>query len=311
MSVYGVSVEAGSAPECIDWIQKAEARGVQAAWTNMGAAGPVDMMPVLAAAGAQTERILLGNAIVHTWSRQPAVFAEEALAIEQLAPGRYRLGIGPSTAFFVERMYGASYSKPLTNLREYLTTVRALVNEGSVKFEGEHVSLRWRLLGEPTPLPVMASALRPKSYSLCGELADGAISWMSPLKYLSEVALPALQEGAEKAGRDTPPLVAHVPVAVTTDREEAFNRAREQVGYYAEVPNYQGMFNMAGYDVSGGYTDEMLEDLVVWGTEDEVVDKLKNWTAAGMSEVIASTLYGPDRAESIESVFAAVARASR
>ncbi|MAW51206.1 MAG: LLM class flavin-dependent oxidoreductase [Geminicoccus sp.] len=309
--MYGVSVEAGSAPECVGLIQQAENAGVGAAWTNMGAAGPVDMMPVLAAAGAQTERIMLGNAIVHTWSRQPAVFAEEALAIEQLAPGRYRLGIGPSTAFFVERMYGASYTKPLTNLREYLTTVRALVNEGSVKFKGEHVSLRWRLLGEPTPLPVMASALRPKSYSLCGELADGAISWMSPLKYLSEVALPALEEGAKKAERETPPLVAHVPVAVTTDRDDAFNRAREQVGYYAEVPNYQGMFAMAGYDVSGGYTDEMLEDLVVWGTEDEVVEKLQRWTAGGMSEVIASTLYGADREESIASVFSAVARASK
>ena len=308
--MYGISIEAASAPECIALIQRAESAGVQAAWTTMGAAGVGDMMPILAAAAAQTDRILLGNSIVHTWSRQPAVFAEEALAIEQLGPGRYRLGIGPSTAFFVERMYGASYAKPLTNLREYLTTVRALVNEGSVKFEGEHVSLRWRLLGEHTPVPVMASALRPKSYALCGELADGAISWMSPLKYLSEVALPALEEGARKAERKTPPLVAHVPIAVTTDREEAFGRAREQVGYYAEVPNYQGMFAMAGYDVSEGYTDELLEDLVVWGTEDEVVSKLQRWIEAGMGEVIAAPLYGPDREASIESVFAAVARAS-
>ena len=308
--MYGVSIEAASAPECVHQIQQAEAAGVEAAWTTMGAAGPCDMMPVLAAAAAQTDRILLGNSIIHTWSRQPAVFAEEALAIEQLAPGRYRLGLGPSTAFFVERMYGASYTKPLTHLREYLTTVKALVNEGSVKFEGEHVSLRWRLLGEHTPLPVMASALRPKSYTLCGELADGAISWMSPLKYLSDVALPALKEGAEKAERKTPPLVAHVPVAVTTDRDEAFNRAREQVGYYAQVPNYQGMFSMAGYDVSDGYSDELLEDLVAWGTESEVVAKLRRWIEAGMGEVIAAPLYGADREESAASVFAAVAKAS-
>ena len=50
--MYGVSVEAGSAPECVGLIQQAENAGVGAAWTNMGAAGPVDMMPVLAAAGS-------------------------------------------------------------------------------------------------------------------------------------------------------------------------------------------------------------------------------------------------------------------
>ena len=159
------------------------------------------MMPVLAAVAAQTERILLGNSIVHTWSRQPVTFAEEAMAVEQFGPGRFRLGIGPSTAFFVERMYGRPYSKPLTNLREYLHTVRTLLREGRVQFEGEHVSLRWRVNPE-APVPVMASALRPKSFELCGELADGAISWMCPLKYLTEVALPALESGAAGAERE-------------------------------------------------------------------------------------------------------------
>lgn len=308
--MYGVAIEASSGPEFVAHIQQAEAAGVQAAWATMGAAGVGDMMPVFAAAAAQTERILLGNSIVHTWSRQPATFAEEAMAIEQFGPGRFRLGIGPSTAFFVERMYGLEYKKPLTNLREYLHTVRTLLNEGSVKFEGEHVSLRWRVKPE-APVPVMASALRPKSYELCGELSDGAISWMCPLKYLTETALPALQRGAAGAGREAPPLVAHVPIAVTTDRDAARAMAREQVGTYALVPNYQGMFAAAGYDVTDGYSDELLDDLVVSGTEEEVAAGLQRWTAAGMGEVLAQPLVGPDREASRSAAFAAVARAAR
>jgi F420-dependent oxidoreductase-like protein len=307
--MYGVAIEAASGPDCVAQIQQAEAAGVPAAWTTMGAAGVCDMMPVLAAAAAQTERILLGNSIVHTWSRQPATFVEEALAIDEFGPGRFRLGIGPTTEFLVERMYGQPYRKPLTNLREYLHTIRTLLSDGKVTFEGEHVSLRWRI-GTKSSLPVMASALRPKSYELCGELADGAISWMCPLKYLTGTALPALQRGADGAGRAAPPLVAHVPIAVTTDREAARAMAREQVGYYAQVPNYQGMFAAAGYDVTDGYSDELLDDLVVSGTEEEVAAGLRRWAAAGIGEILAQPLHGPDREASRAAAFAAVARAA-
>ena len=312
--MYGVAIEASGAPACVARIQQAEAAGVPAAWATMGAAGgAADMMPVLAAAAAQTERILLGNSIVHTWSRQPLTFAEEAMAIEQFGPGRFRLGIGPTTAFFVERMYGRPYTKPLTNLREYLHTVRTLLREGSVKFEGVHVSLRWRVnpqVPAAVPVPVMASALRPKSYALCGELADGAISWMCPLKYLTETALPALESGAAGAEREPPPLVAHVPIAVTTDRAAVRTMAREQLRMYARVPNYQGMFAVAGHAVAAGYTDELLDDLVVSGTEAEVAAGLQRWIDAGMGEVLAQPLHGPDREASTAAAFAAVARAA-
>ena len=308
--MFGVLIQARSAPAAVEQIIQAEAAGVQAAWSTMNGAGGVDMMPVFAAAAAKTERIFLGNAIVHTWSRHPVAFAQETMAIQELGPGRFRLGIGPTTAFYVERFYGTEYSKPLTNLREYLYTIRQLLHEGSVKFEGVHVSSRARI-SPHAPVPVMASALRPKSYGLCGELSDGAISWMSPLKYLSEIALPALEAGAELAGREVPPLVAHVPIAVTTNREAARQMAREQLAVYAGVPNYQGMFAAAGYDVTEGYGDDLLDDLVVSGTEDEVVAGLQRWIDAGVGEVLAHPLLEEDRDASIAAAFAAVARAGR
>ncbi len=307
--MYGIAIQEANPEAFVAQVQAAEAAGVQSAWATMGGAGGVDMMPVYAVAAAQTERILLGSAIVHTWSRQPVAFAQEAMAIEGFGPGRFRLGIGPTTQFFVERMYGRPYSKPLTNLREYLQTVRALLHEGRVEFEGVHVSLRGRI-NPHAPVPVMASALRPKSYELCGELADGAISWMSPLKYLEEIALPALQAGAASAGREAPPLVAHVPIAVTTDRDAARAMAREQLAMYANVPNYQGMFAAAGYEVAGSYGDDLLDDLVVSGTEDEVVAGLQRWVEAGMGELIAHPLLSEDREGSIAAATAAVARAA-
>ncbi len=309
--MIGVSIQASSASEAVSHIAEAERAGIDSAWATMGGAGGVDLLPTWAAAAVQTERIRLGTAIVHTWSRHPLVLAQEAMAIEQLAPGRLRLGIGPTSAVLVDRMYGLEYRKPLTNLREYLLTVRTLLHEGTVEFEGEHVTVRGQLR-TPAPVPVMASALRPRSYALCGELADGAISWMSPLRYLVETALPAMLEGAERAGRETPPLVAHVPFVLTEDRAAARERARTQLRMYARVPNYAGMFNIAGYDVSEGYPDDLLDDLVVSGSAAEVAQGLRRWLESGISEVLAHPLLDPDDREASRlAAFDAVGRAAR
>ena len=309
--MYGVTIQAANPPDAVAQIIQAEQAGVEVAWANMGAAGGADLMPVFGAAAAQTEHIHLGNAILHTWGRQPVAFAQEAMAIEGFGPGRFRLGIGPTTAFYVERFYGVPYTKPLTNLREYLITIRALLREGSVDFQGFHVSSKARI-NPHAPVPVMASALRPKSYELCGELSDGAISWMSPLRYLVDTALPALQAGAAAADRAAPPLVAHIPIAVNTDRQAVHQMAREQLAMYARVPNYQGMFAAAGYDVTDGYGDDLLADLVVSGTEAEVVAGLQRWREAGMGEVLAHPLIDAnDRAGSVAAAFAAVAAAAR
>lgn len=308
--MFGVAIQAGNARAAVEQAVAAEAAGVEAIWATMAGAGGADMIPVFAAVAVETERVKMGTAILHTWPRHPVIYAQEMLALDQLAPGRFRLGIGPTTEFYVTRLYGREYHKPLTNLREYLITLRTLLAEGQVEFEGEHVRSRGRI-SSTADIPVMASALRPRSYALCGELADGAISWVSPLRYLVGTALPTMEAGAAKAGRARPPLVAHVPIAVGADASTARGRAREQLAMYARVPNYQGMFAAAGYDVTDGYSDELLDDLVVFGSEEEVAAGLHRWRDAGVDEVLAQPLVDrDDRATSVERSFAAVALAS-
>ena len=309
--IIGVSIQAGSAAEAVAQVRQAENAGVQAAWATIGVAGGADAITTFAAALTQTERILLGTSIVQTWPRHPITFAQEVVALESLAPGRFRLGIGPGHELMMAPTYGVRWEAPLTNLREYLTVLRALLHEGEVDFEGRHVTARSRVR-TPTQTPIMASALRPRSFELCGELADGAISWMCPWPYLVEQALPALRRGAEQAGREAPPLVAHVPIAVSEDREAVYALARDQLSGYARIPFYRAMFLKAGYaDVGeGGYSDELLANLVVHGTEDEVVAGLVALIEMGMGEVLAAPLIEPeDRDGSLARAFAAVARA--
>src|SRR5690606_26750398 len=112
-------------------------------------------------------------------------------------------------------------NKPLEHLREYLAVLRGLLWEGAIDFSGTHFRARARLPDgvEPPRTPLPISALRAGAFRLAGEIADGAISWVCPVPYLVNTARPALEEGAKAAGRPTPPLIGHVPVALSEDRE--------------------------------------------------------------------------------------------
>jgi F420-dependent oxidoreductase-like protein len=308
----GVSIQAFSAADFVAQVQQAEIAGVPVAWTTIGGAGGADPLTAAAAALAQTDRIRVGTAIVPTWPRHAVALASQALALHQIAPGRLRLGIGPSHEPSMVATYGVEWRKPLQNLREYLEALRSLFTTGAVDMDGTHVRAhaRWR---EPADIELLASALRPKSFGLCGELTDGALSWMCPRSYLIDRALPALRSGAAQAGRGVPPLIAHVPFFVSEDREAARDLARKQLGNYARVPFYRAMFNEAGFDVDdSGYSDALLDDLVVSGTEAQVIAGLRRYLDDGCGEVLAAPLIDPtDREGSLARAFAAVAAANR
>ena len=159
------------------------------------------MITVFAAAAVQTSRIKMGTSITQTWPRHPVAIATQCIALDQLAPGRFRIGLGSSHKPAVEGMYGVEYRKPLLNLREYLYTVQSHPQEGRGRLR-RYLRQDEDTLGAgpggnkidaPVNVPVMASALRPASFRLCGELADGAISWVCPWEYLRDTAMPAMQ----------------------------------------------------------------------------------------------------------------------
>jgi F420-dependent oxidoreductase-like protein len=307
----GVQLSNRDGRELVETIQRADELGVGAAWTPQGGVMP-DTMVLLGAAAVTTSQIKLGTSIIPTWPRAAILIAQQAMGLESLAPGRFRLGIGPSTPAAMRPLYHVNYRKPLSQLREYLTVIRSFLHEGSVDFHGEFAGARARLR-DPIQVPVMASALSAGAFRLCGEAADGAISWMCPWDYLKAVGMPAMREGAEAAGREMPPLVVHVPFCLSSDREEIRVAAQDQVGAYGTFPVYQAMFKAAGYaDTAEGFPDELVENLVVSGSEDQIIERLAQIRREGAAEVMAHILFvGEDREAYQDRAFEMLARAQR
>ncbi|MBI3954048.1 MAG: LLM class flavin-dependent oxidoreductase, partial [Chloroflexi bacterium] len=221
----GVTVVSREPSTVVETIQRFEKMGIPAAWMTLGGAAP-DSITMLAAAAVRTERILLGTCIVPTWPRHPIAIVQQAQAIAGLAPGRFRLGLGPGHKQPIEDTYGYEFKAPLGHLREYVHIVKTLLRQGAVDFDGKHYKAHTRI-AKPVDLPIMASALREKSFELCGAECDGAISWVCPGKYLKEVCVPAIARGAKLAGRTPPALFTHAPVCVHDERQEVLAAARE------------------------------------------------------------------------------------
>lgn len=306
----GLVIPRGATRSVVARIVQAEARGIDRIWSTSGGVS-WDTLTAFAIAAAQTERVVLGTSIVPTYPRHPFVMASEALAIEDLAPGRLRLGIGGSHRPTIEGQFGIHMGKPLAHLREYVAVLRALLWDGAVELDGTYYTVSGTLPAGVTPprTPLPISTLRPNAYRLAGEIADGAISWLNPIDYLVEVAMPALEEGAESAGRPRPPLIAHVPVAVSTDRSAARASFRERFPTYGRLPFYAEMFALAGYrvDADGRMPDGLVDDLLVSGTADQVRDRLEVIRRRGIDELLISHVPVDDEERELEALSAVLA----
>src|SRR5438105_10390420 len=231
----GLSIIAKDAADAVNRIVEAERVGLRQVWMAQGGSGGTDNLTIAAIAAARTTQIRLGTSIVPIYPRHPLVMAQQALAIHDLAPERLRLGAGPSHRHIIEQMYGLSMKAPLVYLREYVEVLRRVLWEGRIDHHGTFFNVVFSL-PRTAPIPLLVSALGEKAFRLAGEISDGAISWLCPVPYLLNKALPALRAGAEARQRLAPPLVAHTLLAMSTDRAAVRAATRQRALLYTTSP---------------------------------------------------------------------------
>jgi F420-dependent oxidoreductase-like protein len=304
----GISIAAADAPTLVGIIEEAEAAGVDQLWMTQNPASP-DSLTVFGAALGRTTRVRLGTSIVPTYPRHPLALAQQAATVAALGPGRLRLGVGPSHRPAIEGTYGIPMEAPLMHLKEYVGILRAALWDGSVDHRGRFFTAKAKLNNAPR-VPLLISALGESAFRLAGEVSDGAISWNCPVPYLLDVALPALRQGAAAAQRPTPPLVAHVWVALSTDAAAVHAAAKQRLAGYARLPFYANMFAAAGYAVQadGSVSEALVDNLVAMGDESAVAARLDELLAAGLDELLLTVVPLDDEAAERTRLFGLVGR---
>lgn len=287
----GTAIFPPTAQKVINSIKLAEEMDVPMIWVPSWPIGP-DGFHIVTAAATQTSNIGLATGITISYPRHPLTVANEALVMAELAPQRFRLGIGASHKTAIEGIYGLDFAKPIGHLREYITILRNFLWEGHVDFSGEYYNVHAELppMIEPPRIPIVLAAVRRNMLRLAGEVSDGALAIWSPLPYIQNVALPALEEGARNVNRPRPRMIANFTIMLEHDFGVVRQHAQAAFDVYRNFPTYAKLFQEAGFPLKsdGQLSDELIHELYFYGDEDTIRARLYAMYEGGVDELLVA-----------------------
>jgi alkanesulfonate monooxygenase SsuD/methylene tetrahydromethanopterin reductase-like flavin-dependent oxidoreductase (luciferase family) len=247
---------------------------------------PHQMFAYLAAAGY---RIPVGIGVSLMPLRHPFESALHAASLAATMGEPIVAGFGPGAAAFQVSLHGAPYASPLTAAREYLTVVRGLLAGEPVDRHGAYFPCHAVLPPMPQArVEIGLGVLRPRMARLAGELADVAITWLTPPRYLAAEVVPALAEGAAVAGRERPRLVTVVPVCLAASGRDPAAITFAATWAHLSMPHYRSMLRRACVDVDSPAAAQALLDAgaSLYGSPAAIADAVAEYAAAGVDEIV-------------------------
>jgi len=206
--------------------------------------------------------------------------AQQVLSAQAACTGRFTLGVGPSHQPVIESMFGLSYAKPYSHLRDNLAVPTPLIRSGSVSISGSEFQVNAHLaVAGGTPCPILLGALGPRMLALAGRAADGTITWMTGPKTLREHIVPRINEAAAEADRPAPRVVAGLPIALTTDMPAARESAVRLFQIYGGLPSYRATLDREGLQEPA--------DVAIVGDASALGEQLDHLRTLGITDFLA------------------------
>lgn len=289
-----------SLDDAVERVRLAEELGFETAYTTH--INGRDSLTVLAAYALATSRIRVGTGVVPIYTRTPATMAQTAATLAELSGERLTLGLGVSHRPVVEGWHGQTIGKPVSEIREYVSLVRAIVGGTEIPQD----TVKWKTMmplsgvGPYPDLPIYIAGLSPKMLRTAGEIADGVILWLCNPAYIRDVVVPEVRAGREAAGKSLEgfDIVAAVPGALVDDTAEAHAAMRRDLLPYFGLPFYRAMIERSGFGDSiaaydagaaqgdpeamkAGIATAFLDALCAIGDEDAVRGGVQRYLDAG------------------------------
>ncbi len=208
-------------------------------WRHRGGQAP-NAFVWLGALAAQTKRVQIGTSVATpTFRYHPALVAQMAATIQSLAGGRFFLGIGSGESMN-EVPLGIEWpeiKERFARMKESAELMHKLGREDFVTFDGDFYKTKNATIYERQqsgPVPLYIAGTGESAARLAGRVADGFIctSGKGEELYTSKL-LPAVREGATKAGREPKTIELMIEVKVSYDTDP--RRALEDTKHWAAL----------------------------------------------------------------------------
>ena len=246
-----------------------------------------------------TTTLEVGTSIQPIYLQHPVALATTASYLHEIAEGRFRLGVGVTHGPVIKRL-GVETGKPLTDMREYVGTMRAA---------GENMG------GLP---PIVLATLRDKMVALSVEIGDGAVWANGSLSRMGH-SLESIPQDRTVAGFWVGNMI---PTVIDDDIDAARARNRATLQGYVALPNYRNYWIEAGYQAEmqaakaaieagdtdallAAMTDRWLDDCTLSGPAGRVREGVEAWFDAGVTPIVVPSSTSGGQAKAVVEVFEA------
>jgi probable F420-dependent oxidoreductase len=259
--------------------------------------------PLVLATATTAGRADLMTNVAMAFPRSPLHMAYSANDLQLLNKGGFRLGLGSQIRPHIQKRYGATWDKPVAQMRETIEALNMIfahfAGEGPFDYRGQYTTHtlmtpnfnpRENPYGKPK---VLVGALGPKMCEMTAEVADGILVMpFNSERHYGERTLPAIDRGLATAGRtrDDIEIVLEVICAIgdtAAEQEAAARGVKGLLGFYGSTPSYKPVLDVEGWGdfqpqlnalskqgdwvgMGNMITDEMLHTIAVVGTPAEV-----------------------------------------
>ncbi len=305
---YKASAEQFGARDLLAFAKVAEEQGFDSVavsdhfqpWRHDGGAAP-NAFVWLGAAAAATTRVQLGTSVATpTFRYHPALVAQAAATIANLADGRFFLGVGTGESMN-EVPLGIQWpeiKERFARLKEAVDLMRQLWKQERLTFEGEYYRTKNATIYERPAsghVPLYIAATGESAARLAGRVADGFICTSGKGEELyTNTLVPAVRDGAKKAGRDPQgvEMMIEVKVSYDTDRRRALEDTRHWAALALPGEKKVGVDDPIEMQrLAGELTAEQTASRwIVSDDPDEIAERIGDYTAMGFSHLV---IHGP------------------
>jgi coenzyme F420-dependent glucose-6-phosphate dehydrogenase len=302
---YKASAEQFDPRELVEIAVAAEAHGMESVatsdhfqpWRHEGGHAPFSLT-WMAAVGERTSTIQIGTSVMTpTFRYNPAVLAQAFATMGCLYPGRIMLGVGTGEALNeIATGWTADwpdFKERFARLRESVDLMRQLWTGDRVSFDGEYyTTVDASIYDRPdVPIPVYIAAGGPVVARYAGRAGDGFICTSGKgMELYTDELIPAVNEGAEKAGRadDDIDRMIEIKLSYDTDADVALENTR----FWSPL----SLSKEQKHDITDPIEMEKAADAlpietiakrwIVGSDPDEVVASIRRYVDAGLNHLV-------------------------
>ena len=281
----------------IELATQIEQRGFSGIWCpSMG-----DCMALCQDIVRATSNITVATSIQPIYLRHPIELGNHASYLNEISGGRFRLGLGVTHGPVIERL-GVSVGKPLSDMREYVSSMRRVEKSAG-----------------PLP-PIVLATLRDKMLELAVEIGQGAV-WANAAfsdlgRSVARIPVDRVASGFVAANM--------VPTVISDDVEAAMAVNRKTMIMYVSMPNYRNYWKAAGYveemeaiesalaagnpaGLTALMSDRWLNDVTLAGPVGVVRDRIDAMAELGVTPIVVPSAVSGGQLAALDQLFAAYA----